>query len=158
MRPGTSLTDATKTWPTPNAQLMNDGCTPEAWEAFKDREKAKGYNGNGHGETLAIAAQTWPTPDASAEKYRLSGDSQQSRSLEPVSRAFSHQVLETRDGQPPSRPTRGSSRRLNAAFVSWLMGLPWWWTNPAVSSSVRPGMELYLSRLHSHLRILLDER
>lgn len=41
---------------------MNDGTTPEAWEAFKAREKAKGRNGNGHGETLAAKVASWPSP------------------------------------------------------------------------------------------------
>jgi len=40
-------------------------------------------------------------------------------------------------------------RRLNPAFVSWLMGLPWWWTNPAPLSFARSEMQSYLCRLRS---------
>jgi len=40
-------------------------------------------------------------------------------------------------------------RRLNPAFVSWLMGLPWWWTNPARLSFARSEMQSYLCRLRS---------
>jgi hypothetical protein len=109
------------------------------------------------GPDLQEQAAHWPTPDASAEKYRLSGDSQQSKSLEPVSRAFSRQVLSTIDGRELSPTTRTLSRRLNPAFVAWLMGLPGWWTSPAVTNYVRSAMEAYRWTLRSHLQCLLGE-
>lgn len=80
MRPGTSLTgmapDGSKrqvglenqvraTWPTPDASLMNDGESRESFEARRQREMAKGQNGNGMGTPLAQAAQNWPTARAS---------------------------------------------------------------------------------------------
>jgi len=34
------------------------------------------------------------------------------------------------DGQKSSAIPPGSRQRLNPAFVAWLMGLPWWWTQP----------------------------
>lgn len=47
-------------------------------------------------------------------------------------------------------------RRLNPAFVCWLMGWPWWWTNPAPNSCARAATGLYLFRLRSLLAPLLD--
>ena len=40
---------------------MNDHTTDGAWNAFVERELAKGYNGNGHSTPLALAARQWPT-------------------------------------------------------------------------------------------------
>jgi hypothetical protein len=66
-----------------------------------------------------VAAQTvhgnrmWPTPDASPHKYRLAGDSQQSRSLNGI-----------------------HGGKLNPTWVEWLMGFPSDWT--ALSPSEMP--------------------
>lgn len=53
-------------WPTPDAQAMNDGCDIEQHQKRLDAIKATGINGNGAGMTLGAAAQltAWPTPDA----------------------------------------------------------------------------------------------
>ena len=51
-----------KLWPTPNAGNFNDGESLETWESRKEKNKAKGINGNGQGTPLAIAAKLWPTP------------------------------------------------------------------------------------------------
>lgn len=48
-------------WPTPDANVMNDGEAPESFEARRQKNIAKGYNGNGMGTPLAMAAQMWPT-------------------------------------------------------------------------------------------------
>jgi hypothetical protein len=54
-------------WPTPSAGNFNDGEDLGSFDARKARQKAKGINGNGMGDTLAIAAQRlsteWPTPN-----------------------------------------------------------------------------------------------
>ncbi len=53
-------------WPTPDAQLMNDGASYEHHMERMERLKAKHNNGNGAGLPLAISAQTaapWPTPN-----------------------------------------------------------------------------------------------
>lgn len=38
--------------PTPVVNDMGDDKTPEWWDEFIARHKAKGYNGNGHGRSL----------------------------------------------------------------------------------------------------------
>lgn len=49
-------------WPTPDAQLLNDGEGTETFEARRQRNKAKGYNGNGQGTPMGMAVKLWPTP------------------------------------------------------------------------------------------------
>jgi hypothetical protein len=44
-------------WPSPNAQVSQDGESPETWLRRKEAMKAKGYNGNGCGTPLTIAVQ-----------------------------------------------------------------------------------------------------
>jgi hypothetical protein len=49
---------------TPDASVFNDGQTLEAWQKRHERERAKGYNGNGGGTPLAMQVQMLPTPQA----------------------------------------------------------------------------------------------
>jgi hypothetical protein len=51
-------------WPTPSAGNFNEGESLESWEARRERELAKGRNGNGFETPLAVAVQRWPTPQA----------------------------------------------------------------------------------------------
>ncbi|MFJ6566560.1 hypothetical protein ACIQNU_04020 [Streptomyces sp. NPDC091292] len=51
--------------PTPTASNPNDGESLESWEARRQRNLAKGINGNGQGTPLAIAVKLLPTPTAS---------------------------------------------------------------------------------------------
>jgi len=79
----TAVVKDAASWPTPNAQVSQDGESPETWLKRKEAMKAKGYNGNGCGTPLTIAVQLhgqadpassntsgsrqelWPTPEAS---------------------------------------------------------------------------------------------
>jgi len=63
----------------------------------------------------------------------------------------SPQARTTADGRASLIDTPSSPRRLNPAFAAWLMGTPWWWTNPAVTSCMQSEMALYRSRLQQHL-------
>jgi hypothetical protein len=51
------VTQEAANWPTPNAQVSQDGESPETWLKRKEAMKAKGYNGNGCGTPLTIAVQ-----------------------------------------------------------------------------------------------------
>jgi hypothetical protein len=64
MHPGTTLTDAMRQWPSPDANAFNAGQSAEARARRKEKELAKGYNGNGGGEPLAFVAEQWSTPRA----------------------------------------------------------------------------------------------
>ena len=58
--------------PTPAAGNFNDGEDLESWEARRQRNLAKGINGNGQGTPLAIAAQQLlPTPRATDWKDQV---------------------------------------------------------------------------------------
>jgi hypothetical protein len=50
--------------PTPTASNPNDGESLESWEARRQRNLAKGINGNGQGTPLAIAVRQLPNPTA----------------------------------------------------------------------------------------------
>lgn len=50
--------------PTPAAGNFNDGESVESWQARKERELAKGCNGNGIGTPLSMAVQLLKTPTA----------------------------------------------------------------------------------------------
>ena len=50
-----------------------------------------------------------------------------------------------------------SRRRLNPAFVCWLMGLNWWWTRAEPISFAAAEMESYRSRQRWHLLNFFDE-
>ena len=63
-------------------------------------------------------------------------------------------ALQTTDGQKSSPASPTSRQRLNPGFVCWLMGLPWWWTNPAPISFARREMESFRSALRTHLSLL----
>lgn len=69
---------------------------------------------------------------------------------------FSRPALPTHDGPTSSDTPRGSRPRLNPAFAATLMGLPWWWTNPGVTSSVESEMEAYRSALQQRGAFLLS--
>lgn len=85
----------------------------------------------GHSVGLKDEVTTWPTPNANEDSYRLSGDSQQSKSLTPTSRKLmlSLQAPPTStDGAPTSQPE--ARPRLNPGFVESLMGWPAGWSLP----------------------------
>ena len=94
-------------WPTPTANSSNQ-CSVDA--GLKEAER---LHPQGRWTLMSqIAAETihghrmWPTPDASPHKYRLAGDSQQSRSLNGI-----------------------HGGKLNPTWVEWLMGFPLDWTD-----------------------------
>ena len=61
---GPSLRDLPHLLPTPSA-TQNDGHDPDKFLARRERELAKGQNGNGFGLTLGMAVQLLPTPTSS---------------------------------------------------------------------------------------------
>ena len=108
-------------------------------------------NGEGHVRPTngTPSLETWATP---MSRDHRSG-SVSPETLAKNTRPLSEQVL-GRQGQSEigdtSRST--SSRRMNPAFVAWLMGLPWWWTQPVAISSARWAMASYRSKQRSLLR------
>ena len=158
-------------WPTPGANVSNDGETPQSFEARRQKNIAKGYNGNGmgtplamaqdsestsgsnpdwrHGSTLTDASRSWATPTTRDHKGMDQPGRNGGTSLaEQTERGrFSHRVQSIHDGRELSPTDRILRRRLNPVFVCWLMGWPTWWTNVGPTACARSEMASYLSRL-----------
>jgi DNA (cytosine-5)-methyltransferase 1 len=97
--------------PTPSAGNFNDGEDLASWEERRQRNLAKGINGNGQGTPLPIAAQqiagevNWGPYEAAIRRW------------------------EAVTGRPAPEPTvpGKTGRRLNSALPEWMMGLPAGW-------------------------------
>lgn len=128
MHPGTTLIDAINLWRTPDTPTPGGG--PRTRQASV---------GKGHQVVLAEQASSWPTPreaeykdcgphGSKSQVYRL-----EKHYLDATSVEFhaSHPDLTTSSsGAPCSPPIPISRRRLNPAFVEWLMNWPINWTVP----------------------------
>jgi hypothetical protein len=160
MHPGTTLVDAAKNWPTPDASVAQDGETAATWLKRKAAMKAKGYNGNGCGTPLAMAATTWKTPHGfqataadqwptpahrdyrfpNARPYSQRGGKSKGEQLNNfVEHQFSLPAQQTTKPGKTSSPSIPNSppRQLNPTFVECLMGIPIGWThNRPLASNV----------------------
>lgn len=144
---GRTMTDAVRNWPTPNANdadkaspgMKQDSVTmaarkwptPRAITGGPESAKRKqelGRTESGGGD-LQAASLTWPTPDANCWKGGTTGATRGTG----------------RDGQLDDRSSlpgpplsicgpecSPKHRRLNPAFVEWLMGLPPGWTTARI--------------------------
>lgn len=157
------LPSAAAQWPTPSASLANDGESPETWHARAAKLKVKHGNGNGVGLPLTVAAVQWPTPASRDYRTPNSQESRKHTGGEQLPNFVEHhfyspQALPILDGQTSSPATRTSPLRLNPAFGCWLMGMPWWWTNPGLTNSVRSEMVSWRHKLDVLLSSFFDER
>lgn len=136
MHPGTTLTDAIRTWATPRASPNENRTTKHA-----------PTHGETHGETLAgqtaewAQAEAWRSPTTTDWKGE-SARSWQTREDGDTTPRLADQVASLSSGPPApanassgsasSQPTPGSPRpRLNPTFVEWMMNFPRGWTDPA---------------------------
>lgn len=133
--------------------------SPRASDGPKGGPNQRGSKGD---RMLPSAAANWPTP--AARDWRGGGGQATMRQdgksrldmLDWRAEAFSPPALTTSDGPESSSDGPGSRRRLNPAFGCWLMGWPCWWTNPAITSSVKSEMALYRFALRQQLSCLVD--
>jgi hypothetical protein len=156
---GPNIREQASNWPTPSATVMNDGESPETWHARAQMLKAKHINGNGAGLPLTVAAVQWPTPAArdgkganSAEHALITGGGR--KHMDQLSNFVahsSHQAQPTQHGAESSSTTPISPRRLNPAFVDWLMGWPTGWTIAAPSASSAAATALWRCKLRQQL-------
>jgi hypothetical protein len=138
------LDQQSRFWATPNAHNAQG-------------EPGAGHTANkGHRRDLVRESLSWPTPAARdhkgspAELTRQDGKSRLDQ-LDRVAENFSPSAPATSDGLESSPTSRGSRRRLNPAFAAWLMGWPWWLTNPARINCAQSAMALYRCRLRMRL-------
>lgn len=128
--------------PTPAVNDMGDRpwANPETWDAWVEKHKATGVNGNGHGKSLAIEAQRLlPTPRATdgakggPNQAGSSGDLMLPSAVQAArwgDYAAAIARWEHAVGRPAPEPTQTSSKgnpQLSARFVEWMMGLPAGW-------------------------------
>ena len=107
-------------WPSPDASVFNDGQSPAA-----ERERAKGYNGNGGGTPLAMAATLWPTPDTSQQTLcsatsKSQGDGKLQVSLADAAREYWSTPLGGHHGPDMVRRDTGAPQsNLETALALW---------------------------------------
>ncbi len=172
-----SLTGATRTWMTPAANegqgkdYTLDRGNPDS-PHWQNKVARGAVNAAGMlSDDLSSSATNWPTPAARDHKGtnsqqhmnrtdgRTDGRSRNHANQLPnfVMMNFSHPDPQTQDGPTSSPESHGSPRRLNPAFGCWLMGLPSWWTNSAVTSCAQSEMARYRQSLRQRLSCLLED-
>jgi hypothetical protein len=160
-----SLESATKHWPTPvgtdgghqepdGKRGLNLRTRAQVWPTPTAQDSEQSGSPNANHLTLHRSTANWASPAARDWK----SDEASQATLERNARPLSEQVcqflplgptLPVGPASSPAIPT--SHQRLNPVFTCWLMGLPWFWTQPAPISSARREMESYRSALRSHL-------
>ena len=126
--------------PTPVVNDMGAAYTPETWDAWTERMRARHGNGNGHGKSLNIEVQRLlPTPRATdgtkggPNQHGSAGDLTMPSAVQPARfGAYAAAVArwEAITGTTAPSPTergRNGNPRLSAAFAEWMMGLPSGW-------------------------------
>ena len=129
-------------WPTPTPweQAENMG----SWLERREREKAKGRNGNGFGTPLDMAVKMWPTPQShdavtgNPSRAGRFGTKHGGRNLNDEVLWRTPDSYSQRGAPVPveQRKSGGHSvnlqdqvgGQLNPIWVEWLMGLPIGWT------------------------------
>lgn len=167
-------------WQTPNVQQFNSrkqvgdterqdllGGQAAKWATPRGTDGTKGGpNQAGSKGDLMLPSQSaqWPTPAArdmkganSAEHALVTGGGRKHMDQLANFVAHSPQAQAIQGGEPSSKDSPSSRRRLNPAFAAWLMGFPWWWTNPGVTSSAKSAMESYRSQQLARLSSLCGE-
>lgn len=126
------LPTAAQDWPSPSANLFQDGEDPQTWMIRREELKAKKMNGNGAGLPLAIAALTFGQ-ESQPETTSVLGEllrkliplycqhSARWQSDESLREMSTEQLLEIWKLDQPGKICK---RRLNANFAAWLMNIP----------------------------------
>jgi hypothetical protein len=136
-----TLLGAARRWPTPTASNPNERETLASWTARRERERAKGHNGNGMGTPLGVAVRLWPTPTASdgTSGPGHTPTAEGSPDLRTTVTGWATPKRSDGDGRGSAKANRGGRRNLvdqvpsalNPAWVEALMGFPHGWTRIA---------------------------
>lgn len=110
-------------------------------------------------------ASAWPTP-ASRDQKGENGEAHMQNGTGRLHLGQLPNFVKFRFSPPAPAAPHGlessemlviSRQRLNPAFVCWLMGWPWFWTNPGRISFAAQETALWRCRLQSRLSSLLGE-
>ena len=149
-----SLTGVTRNWSTP-----------------REHERGAYQNDSGDPEkprlTLTGEAEQWATPrtisgggESGERKQELGREESGGGDLQAQAQGFGPPAARApTPGSKSSPSTPNSPRRLNPAFVEWLMGWPEGWTSLEPIDSASPGTawSLWWRRMHSELSRLISE-
>lgn len=128
----------------------------ELWATPRSKEGNEDYaklDRSRTGLDLKTQSALWPSPQARDERSgEAKADYGNSRPLNEAVLSFSLPVLDQTSGRPLSPTRRILRRRLNPAFVCWLMGWPMWWTRAEPISFAAQETGLWRSRLRLLLR------
>lgn len=128
----TALSVVAQMWPMPDAFVSNDGEQPETFLARREREKAKGQNGNGMGTPLAMEVKFWPSPQACDHKGvdRQEVDRGNPRPLNEVVAMWSTPaVADVQGGRKARSGARSDEMLLNGQAVQVAM-----WSTPQTAN------------------------
>ena len=147
---GTTLTDAIRTWPTLAATDYKGGTI--------DSQRGRRLTGFEMEDRGRWGENQYPTPSAtpygSAQNEGGVEHDRPSRGTPSLTQwaASSPQALEiSTSGEESSSGPPTSRRRLNPAFVAWLMGLPWWWTRLELINCDPAAMQSFHCKLRGRL-------
>lgn len=129
------------------------GSDVSTWATPNAHERAQTPREVDHGIQLANQIENWPTPNARDHKGTDLESRSGGTSLGHAAQTgeFSH-----RDREPTGEPSKNTSgRRLNPAFVCWLMGAPWYWTRAEPINCGAEATASWRSVLRSRLSSLL---
>lgn len=154
---GTPLAIAALQWPTSRAaqggqdiarreRLESGGddleTAAQLWSTPMARDAGKRSGGKRKGDDLSAQTEMWPAPAArdyrapNAESYQdRAGTSKGEQLPNFVEHRFRPSATTATDGERSSSTARTSPRRLNPAFVEWLMGWPGGWAQIETTSS-----------------------
>lgn len=129
---GVRLATAALQWASPSASLFNYAEAPESFQARSAALLAKGSRPLG--VNLGQQAQHWQTPRAS-DGAKAGPNRSQAGKPALAAQANGLRGLETSTPGAPSSSSGPTSRRLNPAFVEWLMGWPEGWSSCGLTGS-----------------------
>lgn len=146
--------------PTPAVNDMGKAYTPDEWDAWVAKQKAKHGNGNGHGKSLEIeTARMLPTPRATDGTKGGPNQRGSSGDLMLPSAVAHHdqfgqyapaiarwESVIGRSAPAPVEPTgKNGANRLSPYFVEWMMGLDEGWVTDLLDETKAPP-ELLITR------------
>ena len=101
------------------------------------------------------ASRDYRSPDSAESQANRAGNEKRTQQL---ANQIEHQFLPQDQEATGVKSRRTSTRRLNPAFVCWLMGWPWWWTRAEPISFAAEETELWRSNLRRRLSDLFNEQ